>query len=82
MFSKAELDRLGVSRSELRRHVHDGALVRLRRGWYVRSCEYDAELAARIRHSGMLGRWTGLLERRAPARPVSRTASNSSQWSS
>lgn len=65
VFSKAELNRLGVSRGELRTHLTSGSLVRLRRGWYLRACEYDAEVAERMRRHGFRERWASLVRGRS-----------------
>ncbi|WP_440713964.1 type IV toxin-antitoxin system AbiEi family antitoxin domain-containing protein [Gordonia sp. FQ] len=56
VFSRHDLARLGVSKEELHRYLHDGVLVRLRRGWYLRAEAHDPAAVAAVR-DGRCGRW-------------------------
>lgn len=64
VFNRNDLARMGVSKTELRRYLRDGALIRLRRGWYVRACSHDRAAAAAVRSLPVRRRWASCDSRR------------------
>ncbi len=53
VFTTAELIRLGVSESRIRRAARTGDLIRLRQGWYARP-DADPTVVAAVRRGGVL----------------------------
>ncbi|MFT3661331.1 MAG: type IV toxin-antitoxin system AbiEi family antitoxin domain-containing protein [Gordonia sp. (in: high G+C Gram-positive bacteria)] len=66
VFSTHDLARLGVTRAELRGYVERGALIRLRRGWYLRTGAHDPVAAAAVRDRSRWWYRPGLDSRRLP----------------
>lgn len=64
VFNRNDLARMGVSNAELRRHLRDGALIRLRRGWYARACAHDTTAVERVRELSCWRSWQACDSRR------------------
>lgn len=64
VFNRNDLARMGVTKTELRRYLRDGALIRLRRGWYARACAHDRAAVAAVRGLTVRHRWSSCDSRR------------------